>query len=225
MVVAVSAHVPGAVRTRRAAVLAAVALLAACRGGNKEEAEQAVRTYLARLVEAYRTADVSLVDPLVSDQQALKLVGLIGVKQDAGVVLDAKIVDLQFVRAERDGAGWVVETKERWYYRDRKIGSGEQVGQDSTDSYAMRYRFVRKEGHLVLDDLEFVGEPVVGRKSAPMPVDVRVLHGLEQKAPDGEAPAGAAPAGEMPAGHPPIPPPKEPQQGGAGTPAQPARKP
>ncbi len=198
---------------RSAAVLATFAVvlsLAACRGGgNKEEAEQAVRTYLGRLVEAYRTADVSLVDPLVSEQQALKLVGLIGVKQDAGVVLDAKLVDLQFVRAERDPTGWIVETKERWYYRDRKIGSGEQVGQDSTDAYAMRYRFVRKDGKLVLDDLQFVAEPVVGRKTAPMPVDPRILHGLDkpQEGDPRDAPPGAAkaPEGPLPPGHPPMP--------------------
>lgn len=179
--------------------VAALAAIACRRGPGPEDAERAVRTYLARLVEAYRTADVSLVDPLVGEQQGLKLVGLIGVKQDAGVVLDAQLVDLQFTRAERAGDGWVVETKERWFYRDRKIGTGEQVGEESSDSYALRYRFVPKGGKLVLEDLEFLGEPVVGRKSAPLPTDPKVFHGL---APSEEP--------QPPSGHPPQPQPAPP---------------
>lgn len=182
----------------RVTVLAAAALLASCRGGGKEEAEQAVRTYLARLVDAYRTSDASLMDPLVNEAQGLKLTGLIGVKRDAGVVLDAKVLDLQFTRAARDGKGWLVETRERWYYKDRKIGTGEQVGEDSTDTYAMRYRFSRKDGKLILEGLEFTGEPAVGRKEAPMPVDPRILHGIPAEG-AGEAPPHAAP---VPAGHP-----------------------
>lgn len=182
---------------------AALALAVACQGqAAKAEAEQAVRTYVARLVDAYRTSDASLLDPLVGDQQGLRLTGLIGVKRDAGVVLDAQLLELQFTRVERRGERWVVETRERWYYRDRKIGTGEQVGQDSTDAYAMRYQFVRKQGKLVLEELEFVGDPQVGRKEAPMPVDPRILHGL-----GGEAvpPGGEAPAGGPPPGHPPVP--------------------
>jgi hypothetical protein len=192
-------------RMKRAAALVLAALLASCRGGTREEAEQAVRTYLTRLVDAYRTSDASLVDPLVNDQQGLKLVGLIGVKRDAGVVLDAKLLEIQFDRAAREGDQWVVETRERWYYRDRKIGTGEQMGEDSTDSYAMRYRFGRKGDRLILEDLEFIGEPRVGRKEAPMPVDPKILHGLAGgdpgSRPGGQAPgARAVPPGQPPAG-------------------------
>lgn len=180
-------------------LLIAAAALASCRGGEKAEAEQAVRNYLARLADAYRTSDASLVDPLVSEAQSLKLVGLIGVKRDAGVVLDARLLDLRFTRVASRGGTWTVETHERWYYRDRKIGSGEQVGPDSTDTYAMRYRFSRKDGRWILEDLEFVGQPVVGRTAAPVPVDPRVLHGLPL--PGEEA---GPPAGGPPPRHPPI---------------------
>jgi len=183
---------------KRTVALAAVALLAACDRGSKEEAEQAVRTYLVRLVDAYRTSDASLVDPLLGEQQGLRLVGLIGVKRDAGIVLDAKLLDIQFTRAERDGDRWVVETRERWYYKDRRIGSGEQVGDDSTDSYTMRYVFSRKAGRFILEDLSFVGEPVVGRKAAPMPVDGRVLHGLPPAEAGGGPPPGGPPSPGVP---------------------------
>lgn len=173
---------------------AALLLAAACQGkADRVEAEQAVRTYVARIVDAYRTSDPSLMDPLVNEQQGLRLTGLIGVKRDAGVVLDARLLEIQFTRAERAGDRWVVETRESWYYRDRRIGTGEQVGQDSTDSYAMRYQFSRKQGRLVLEELEFAAPPQVGRKEAPMPVDPRILHGL----------AGEPP--QPPAGHPPVP--------------------
>jgi len=199
----------------------ALVLLASCQAGGRAEAEQAVRTYIARLVDAYRTSDASLMDSLVNEPQGLKLTGLIGVKRDAGVVLDAKLLDLRFTRVEREGASWVVETRERWYYRDRKIGSGEQMGQDSTDSYAMRYRFSRKGDRLVLEDLEFVGEPQVGRKEAPMPVDPRILHGLAGGVEEKGEPPGPAPGrGAMPPGHPPAGPGAAPAPGPA-----PERKP
>jgi hypothetical protein len=195
----------------RALLLASVCIVAAAackRGPSREDAEQAVRTYLGRLVEAYRTADVSLVDPLVSEQQGLKLVGLIGVKQDAGVVLDAQLLDLVFTGAQRAGDGWVIETRERWFYRDRKIGSGEQVGQESSDAYALRYRFAPKDGKLILEDLEFLGEPVVGRKSAPLPTDARVFHGMAPPEEQQAEPAGAQPPSSGPPPAPPAAPPK-----------------
>ena len=186
---------------KRLAALAATALLASCRGGGTEEAEQAVRTYLARLADAYRTSDASLMDPLVSERQALTLTGLVGVKRDQGVVLDATLLEIEFERTARQGDGWVVETKERWHYRDRRIGSGEQVGEDSTDSYAMRYRFSRRGGRLVLEELEFAAEPVVGRKVAPAALDPRQAHGLPPR--EAEATRGAPPGR---AADPPAPP-------------------
>lgn len=190
---------------RRPLLLLAIAALASCRGGGKAEAEQAVRTYLARLVDAYRTSDASLVDPLMSDAQGLKLVGLIGVKRDAGVVLDAQLLELQFTRVERKGDGWLVETRERWHYLDRKIGTGEQVGPDSTDSYGMRYLFSREDGKFVLEDLTFVGQPVVGRTTAPVPTDPRVFHGLSAAGEPPEPPPVPPYApGVPPPGHPPV---------------------
>jgi len=195
---------------RVAALVAAAILVAACSDDRgKAEAEQAVRTYIARVIDAYRTSDASLVDPLVNDQQGMKLLGLIGVKRDAGVVLDARLLEIAFTRVERDKEQWVVETKERWYYKDRKIGSGVQAGEDSTDAYAMRYRFSRKEGRLILEDLEFIGAPQVGRKVAPLPVDSRVLHGLppleEGAGPESGRPRGdGGPRQGMPAGHPSV---------------------
>jgi hypothetical protein len=167
---------------RTVIVIGAVLALAACRDRKgEEEARQAVQTYLAKLVEAYRTSNPYLMEPLVGEQQSLKLLGLIGVKRDAGVALDARILELQFTRFERSGDGWTVETKERWYYADRKLGTQVQVGPDSTDSYEMRYVFLRKDGRLVLEDLQFASPPVVGRTTAPLPTAVRDLHGLPTK--------------------------------------------
>lgn len=222
-------------RSARSRVLALLLAAAACSADKgRAEAEAAVRTYLVKVVEAYRTGSIEPVDPLVADDHGRRLLGLIGVKQDAGVVLDAKLLDLQFVNATQQGDGWLVETKERWYYADRKIGTGQQVGQDSTDAYDMRYRFVRKDGKLLLEELEFATPPVVGRTSAPTPTDVRILHGLpsaeeETAAKAAEAAPGARPVGpkgipvghpETPAapplGHPPVPP-------GAGRPGAPSR--
>ncbi len=165
-----------------------------CRRSARAEGEQAVRAYLARLTEAYRASDATLVDPLVGDQQGLKILGLIGVKRDAGVALDAQLLDLQLERAEeRDGA-LVVITRERWHYADRRIGSGQQVGDDSTDGYHLAYRFGRRGGSWILEEIEFLDPPQVGRKSAPLPADSRLLHGLPTKEEEAAAEAAEAAA-------------------------------
>jgi hypothetical protein len=211
------------VTTRRvaralAAAGAAAVLLAAggCRerGPTREEGERAVRAYTARLVEAYRASDEAIVDPLVGEAQGRRLLGLIGVKRDMGLSLDAELLELTVDRVEGDARGMVVETSERWHYRDRQIGSGTQVGQESTDAYRIRYRFQRARGAWVLEELEFAGPPVVGRTEVPGTMDARTAHGM----PTAEEAAAAAPAagpdghrrGGPPPGHPPMPPLPEP---------------
>jgi hypothetical protein len=114
----------------------------------------------------------------VTDAQGLKLTGLIGVKRDAGLVLHSRLDELQVESARREGPQLVVETRERWSYADRRIGSGEVVGEPSTDTYALRYVFVRQEGRWKLDRLEFREEPRVGRKVAPLQLDARTAHGV-----------------------------------------------
>ena len=77
------------------AILIAIGL--ACRGGpSPEDARRLVMTYLGKVTEAYRSSDEQIVDALVSEPQALKLVGLIGVKRDADVYLDAQLLDINF---------------------------------------------------------------------------------------------------------------------------------
>jgi hypothetical protein len=180
----------------------------------RQEGEKAVRTYLEKMVEAYRVSDEQIVDPYVGDQHALKLLGLIGVKRDAGITLDAQVTELIVEGAERKGDDLVVTTRERWHYRDRKIGTGAQVGEESTDAYHLRYRFRRAGGRLKLVETEFVDPPQVGRAAPRMELDTRQAHGLppkEEAAQQGSGgvgpPSGSAvPGGGPPPGHPPIPP-------------------
>ena len=147
--------------------------------------------YLKSVVDAYRSSDEQIVDPLVSEQQGLKLLGLIGVKRDADVYLDAQLLEIRFDQVEPARDRIEVLTHERWHYVDRKIGSGAQVGEDSTDAYAMRYLFIRKGGKWLLDELSFGEPPQVGRKIVPGPLDRRAAHGLP---PPDDATGPAAPA-------------------------------
>jgi hypothetical protein len=158
---------------------AGVALFAAgCHRFSDADAQKVVTTYITRLVEAYRASDAEITAPVVSDRQALKLTGLIGVKRDADLNLDADLLELAFERTERKGKQVLVETRERWHYRDRQIGTGKQVGDESTDAYHLRYHLAREKDRWVVDEIEFIDPPQVGRKSAPMAIDPRILHGL-----------------------------------------------
>jgi hypothetical protein len=118
---------------------------------------------------------------VVSDRQGLKLTGLIGVKRDADLNLDAQLLELRLVKVERKGKEVLVETRERWHYRDLQIGTGKQMGDESTDAYHLRYHLAREKDRWVVDQIDFVDPPQVGRKAAPMAIDTRVLHGLPPK--------------------------------------------
>jgi hypothetical protein len=162
-------------------VLLAALSAAACQRLSDRDAEKLVQTYLTRLAEAYRASDADVTAPVVSDRQGRKLTGLIGVKRDADLNLDAQLLEIRFERFERAGGAILVETRERWQYRDLKIGSGQQVGESSTDSYRLRYHIAREKERWVVDEIEFVEPPQVGRRAIPLPTDPRALHGLPPK--------------------------------------------
>jgi len=212
----------------RCVKLAAVllALAAGCSRVDEAEAKAAVKAYLDKLVEAYAAGDEAIVDPLVSEAHGRKLLGTIGVKSDMGLVLESKLLAQAWEKVTRDGDAVLVDTREQWAYRDVRVATGQQEGEASTDAYAIRYRLVRKGGKLIVDDVAFREAPVVGRKAAPMAIDVRTAHGLGAEEapvlegtegrppparPDPAQPSGPPPGqpptpGGPPPGHPPIPP-------------------
>lgn len=148
------------------ALAALAAVLAAC-GPSSEDAVQAVKLYDQRLVEAYRTADARLLADVAGPAEHKKVTALIGVKSDQGVTLDSRLLSMEVKGVRRDGDGFLVDTHERWQYLDRRIGSGEQVAQDSSDEYDLRYRVGRIGKRLVVNAVEFTKPPVVGRTEVP----------------------------------------------------------
>lgn len=179
---------------RRRLPLLALATLAACRGGpSRAEATEVVRRYNALVSEAYRVGDYRVATPVVGDDEARKLAGHIGARLDQGLTLDAKLLDLSVRAVERKGDEVVVSTDERWAYADRRIGTGEQVGQDSRDSYAMRYFLRRRERQWIVDRIEFAAPPQVGRTQVPDRADPSTMHGVETPSPAAAATAAPAP--------------------------------
>ncbi len=160
--------------------LTALAALAACGGMSDADAIRLVRSYNAHVIDAFRAGDVRLIDPVVGLEEGKKLTGLIGVKLDAGVTLEAEMLELLVLGVERAKGEVIVRTEERWYYRERRIGSGEQVGQDSRDHYFMRYHLRRLEGRWVVDRIAFDRPPEVGRTIVPVG-DVSAMHGVQTR--------------------------------------------
>jgi hypothetical protein len=172
---------------KRLRILAAATLvvLSACRSGGLRDAdaEKVVRRYCEKVVEAYRTSDAEIMDPLVGDAQGKKLTALIGAKRDMGVVLDAVLHELALEKVERSGDEVLVVTRERWEYRDRAIGSGEQAGPSSNDRYQLRYHLGPRKDGWIVNAIEFVEPPVVERGPEPLPgADPRQMHGLAPRA-------------------------------------------
>jgi hypothetical protein len=154
-----------------------VIALAACERVSDKDARELVERYNRVASEAYRRGDARLIDPVVGPNEGKKLTGLIGVRLDMGITLDAKLLSLDVTGVEQAKDELQVRTKERWQYRDLKIGSGEQVGEESLDSYEMLYVFKRIDRAWMVDEIRFTAPPQVGRNTMPWGADPRDLHG------------------------------------------------
>lgn len=130
-----------------------------------EEARGLVQRYNEVVIEAYRRLDIKLVDDVVGPNERRKLAGLIGVRQDMGITLDSELLLLEMVSVKQhEESKWLeVRTREKWRYLDRKIGTGEQVGEESDDEYEMIYVFINDDGRWLVDKIKFAVPPKVGR--------------------------------------------------------------
>ncbi len=157
-------------------VLSCILGLTACSRVSTGEARKLVERYNAVVAEAYRRGDVKLVDAVVGPNEGKKLAGLIGVRLDMGLTLDSKMLSLEVLDAKRSKGEMQVRTRERWSYCDRRIGTGEQVGERSEDAYEMRYFFKRFEKEWLVDRIEFATPPQFGRE----PGTWAIAHGRMQ---------------------------------------------
>jgi hypothetical protein len=166
-------------RTRTTLLLLAAVLPVACSSGPSDrEAVALVRRYLEVTADAFRTGDAQGVSRVAAFQEFKKVSALVGAKVDAGMTMDAVLLELTVEKVERGGGGRQpsVVTRERWSWRDLRIGTGEQIGPESRDSYHVRYQLVPFEKGWVVGKLEFVDPPQVGRKEGPPPIPASAFH-------------------------------------------------
>jgi hypothetical protein len=155
-----------------------VAFTGGCNRVSPTQARQLVERYNQVVSEAYRRGDVRLIDPVVGPNEGKKLTGLIGVRLDMGITLDSKILSLDIAGVEQSRNELRVRTRERWSYRDLKIGTGEQVGEASRDAYEMLYVFTNLNRTWLVDEIKFASPPRVGRTNMPWVADHATLHGF-----------------------------------------------
>lgn len=146
------------------AVLLLALVLASCGPSIRQEGRELVLRYNDAVSEAYRRGDVKLIDGVVGPNEGKKLAGLIGVRLDLGFTLDSRLLSLEVTGTERSKNELRVRTKEQWRSRDLKIGSGEQVGEESLDAYEMMYVFKKAGKAWLVDEIQFVTPPRIGRK-------------------------------------------------------------
>lgn len=154
-----------------------LALTVGCDRVSPTQARQLVERYNQVVSEAYRRGDIRLVDPVVGPNEGKKLTGLIGVRLDMGITLDSKLQSLEITGVKQAKNQLLVRTKERWRYRDLKIGTGAQVGQASQDAYEMTYCFTNVNQAWLVDEIKFATPPQVGRTNTPWVADRAILHG------------------------------------------------
>jgi len=126
-------------------VMAALMLLAACSGSDRELGK-AVGDYDDALVRAYATADASRLSEVATAKEAGRVQVLLDLKSNAKLVLESKIESFEVTRASSSGDSATVETRERWRYHDRHLKPGEPQGPDFVAEMAMRYELLREGG-------------------------------------------------------------------------------
>ena len=112
-----------------------------------------------------------------------RLTGLIGVRMDMGLILDAHLESLEVTGVEQIKEDLQIRTKERWRYRDLKTDTGVQVGEASVDHYDMQYHFRKLKGIWLLEETKFATPPQVGRKAVPWSMEARDAHGMGTPSP------------------------------------------
>jgi hypothetical protein len=146
-------------------VLLLLAGLAGCARPSHDQARQRVMHYNDVVSEAYRRGDARLVDSVAGPNEGKKLTGLIGVRLDLGLTLDSQLLAIEVVDVIRTRDEMRVRTREEWRYCDRKIGTGDQVGEASRDHYEMLYVFRNINKAWLVDEIQFITPPKVGRKT------------------------------------------------------------
>ena len=157
-------------------------LLVSCKQSATDQARKLVERYNRVVSEAYRRGDVKLIDPVVGPKEGKKLTGLIGVRLDFGLTLDSHLLSLRVTGVEQSKAELRVRTKERWRYRDLRIGTGEPVGEESLDSYEMLYIFTNISKAWLVDEIRFTTPPWVSRKQTPWANDPKAAPALARPA-------------------------------------------
>jgi len=155
-----------------------LAFTSGCGRVSTADARQLVERYNAVVSEAYRRGDARLVDSVVGPNEGKKLTGLIGVRFDMGITLDSRMLSLEITGLEQAKQELRVHTRERWSYRDLRIGTGEQVGEASQDAYEMTYVFTNMNKTWLVDEIKFAAPPQVGRKETPWVADRATMHGI-----------------------------------------------
>lgn len=167
-------------------LLATLFPIVACRADvSKEEARRLIERYNQTVSEAYRRCDVKLIDAVVAPEaiDGKRLTGLIGVRMDMGISLDAKLLSLEISGVKQTGDELRISTRERWNYREYKIGTGLQCGEESSDSYEMLYILRYLDGKWMVCETQFTSPPTVGREATPWGADPGVLHGIGDNTP------------------------------------------
>ena len=139
-----------------------------------------VARYNQVVSDAYRKGDVRLIDEVVGPDASdgRRLTGLIGVRIDMGLTLDARLEALEVTGVEQLKDDLEVRTREQWRYRDVRTSTGQQVGEASVDHYEMLYRFKYHKGTWLVEETRFTAPPQVGRKEVPWNINAQDAHGM-----------------------------------------------
>ena len=130
-------------------------LLTSCKPASVEPGRSLVVRYNQAVAEAYRRGDGKLTDPVVGPRESKRLSSLLAVRRDFGLALDSRLLSLEVTSLKQSQTEMRVRTKERWRYRELRIGTGQPVGEASLGSYEILYIFTNINQAWRVDEVRF----------------------------------------------------------------------
>jgi hypothetical protein len=133
--------------------LLAVLLFSCSRRAEKAEVEKAVIEYNNALVQAYRDAEITYMDPLATPEQVHRLVDVIvDLKQEKKRMrIRQESFAVEYVNVEEATAELV--TRETWTYWIENTDTQERLEEEKTESYRIVYGLVKQHDKWLVDSL------------------------------------------------------------------------
>ena len=130
--------------------------------------ESAIRSYNARLADAFEAHDMNALNTVATRDQAYTEFYQMAALGESGVTLESTLTAIAFKSVTFSGeASATAETVETWEYRHVSNDTSETVRTESGTEYSLRYELVLQEGRWLVDRVTSLDSTGTSEETTP----------------------------------------------------------